>query len=86
MKRSHPAFWVAGWAGVVAGLGLAAIGLYGSSDVAGLAGGYGVLVLASSLYLLAGLGLRRRFGQRTTTMGPAVSAGRASAGSASGRS
>lgn len=86
MKRSHPAFWVAGWAGVVAGISLAAIGLNASSDVASLAGGYGVLVLGASFYLLAGLGLRRRLGQRTAAMSPAVSAGGASAGSASGRS
>jgi len=57
--------WGAGWAGLTVGLALAAMGIVGSSDLLQLAGGYGVLMAGSALYLLAGLRLREILARRT---------------------
>ena len=65
MNRTHSALWGFGLAGMVAGLILAAIGTFGASDVAGMAGGYGMLVIGSAAYLLIGLKIRERLGHRT---------------------
>jgi hypothetical protein len=46
-----------GWIGLAIGLGLIAIGALGG-DLADLERGYGVLVIATAGYLLAGLWLR----------------------------
>jgi hypothetical protein len=64
MKKSHPAFWAAGWAGVAVGVALVIGSVNGPSDVGNLAGGYGVMLTGSAAYLLAGLRLRQRFGRR----------------------
>jgi hypothetical protein len=64
MKRIHPAFWAAGWAGLVVGGLLAVIGFMGNTEIARLAGGYGMLLAGSGLYLLAGLRLRRTLARR----------------------
>jgi hypothetical protein len=64
MKRIHPAFWGAGWAGLVVGGLVAVIGLMGNTEIARLAGGYGLLLAGTGLYLLAGLGLRRTLARR----------------------
>lgn len=52
-------------AGMVSGAALTAIGTFGAGDIAGLAGGYGTLVIGSAAYLLVGLKLRERLGRRT---------------------
>jgi len=64
MKRTHPAFWGAGFAGVAVGALLAVIGLFDPSESARLAGGYGLLMMGSAIYLLGGLGLRRALSNR----------------------
>lgn len=46
------------------GVVLAVIGIFGANDIAGLAGGYGVLVIGSAGYLLIGLKIRERLGHR----------------------
>ena len=55
MKTTHPAFWGAGWAGLAVGGALTLFGLTSLSDVASLAGGYGLIMMGTSLFLLAGL-------------------------------
>ena len=60
MKTTHPALWGAGWAGMAVGGALTLFGLISPSDVASLAGGYGLTLMAASLFLLAGLELRER--------------------------
>lgn len=75
MKKTHPAFWAAGWAGTATSAVLVTIGISGSGGMAELAGGYGMLVLVSALYLLAGLKLRERRGQRSAAVGASRSAG-----------
>ena len=64
MKRTHPAFWGAGWAGLFVGTLMTLIGLKTSSDLGQMAGGYGLLITGSAMYLLGGLGLRGAFGRR----------------------
>jgi len=65
MKRTHPAFWGAGWAGTFIGAVLVMIGISSPADFGSLAGGYGLMLMGSGLFLLAGLGLRRRSAVRT---------------------
>jgi hypothetical protein len=64
------------------------IGVAGSGDVANLAGGYGLMVMGSALYLLAGLRLRERLAQRTVSVASAPSTSVAPSGTvaAAGRS
>lgn len=61
--------WGAGWAGLAVGVALAAMGIMGSSDVLQLAGGYGVLMAGSAVYLLAGLKVRETLARRTRPAG-----------------
>ena len=65
MKQHHPMLWGAGWAGLAGGVALAGMGIVGSSDLLQLAGGYGVMMAGSALYLLAGLKLRETLARRT---------------------
>ena len=67
MKKTHPAFWGAGWAGVLTGAALVTGALSGPSDVSELAGGYGLMIIGAALYLLAGLKLREHVGRRLGT-------------------
>ena len=67
MKNTHPAFWGAGWAGMAVGGALTVLGLTSESDVASLAGGYGLLMMGASLFLLAGLKARDRLMERAET-------------------
>ena len=67
MKTTHPAFWGAGWAGMAVGGALTVFGLTSLSDVAGLAGGYGLLLMGASMFLLAGLKVRERLMERAET-------------------
>lgn len=64
MKRTHPALWGFGWAGLFVGLLLAALGLTAAGEVARLAGGYGLLMAGAAVYLLGGLGVRRAMARR----------------------
>ena len=64
MKRTHPALWGAGWAGLFVGALLAVVGLASSGDVWQLAGGYGLLLAGTAVYLLGGLGLRQTLARR----------------------
>ncbi|HEX3219745.1 MAG TPA: hypothetical protein VHU77_06940 [Candidatus Limnocylindria bacterium] len=68
MKRTHPAFWGAGWAGLFTGVLLMVIGGTAPADIGSLTVGYGTMLIGSALFLLAGLRLRTRFARR-----PAVS-------------
>ena len=60
MTTTHPAFWGAGWAGVAVGGMLTLFGLTGTSELASVAGGYGLMLIGASLFLLAGLRVRER--------------------------
>lgn len=64
MKRTHPALWGFGWAGLFVGSLLALFGIVGSGDIAQLAVGYGLLMDGSAVYLLGGLGVRRAMARR----------------------
>jgi hypothetical protein len=64
MKRTHPALWGFGWAGLFVGSQLALFGIAGSGDAAQLAVGYGLLMAGSAVYLLGGLGVRRAMVRR----------------------
>jgi hypothetical protein len=64
MNRTHSVLWGFGLAGMAAGIVLTVVGFVGAGDIAGLAGGYGVLVIGSAAYLLAGMKLRERLGRR----------------------
>jgi len=68
MKTTHPALWGAGWAGMAVGGALTLFGLTSLSDVASLAGGYGLMLLGTSLFLLAGLKVRERFMDRAESI------------------
>ncbi|HET7521570.1 MAG TPA: hypothetical protein VFK61_08560 [Candidatus Limnocylindria bacterium] len=71
MNKTHPAFWGFGWAGVFAGAVLVVIGITNAAEVAQMAGGYGLMMIGSALYLLAGLKLRERLGRRVSmAVGP----------------
>lgn len=67
MKTTHPAFWGAAWAGLAVGGALTVFGLTSLSDVASLAGGYGLMLMGTALFLLAGLKLRERLVARAET-------------------
>ena len=56
MKRTHPALWGAGLAGVFVGTAMTLIGLASASELAQMAGGYGLM--------MAGLGLRQSMARR----------------------
>ena len=60
MKTTHPALWGAGWAGIAVGGVLTLFGLTNPSDVAPVAGAYGLLLMGTGLFLFAGLKLRER--------------------------
>jgi hypothetical protein len=60
MKTTHPGLWGAGWAGLAAGGALTLFGLTSLSEVASLAGGYGVMLMGSAAFLLVGLKLVER--------------------------
>ena len=64
MKPTHPAFWGAGWAGMAFGGALTLFGLTSLSEIASVAGGYGLMLLGASLFLLAGLKMRERLQDR----------------------
>jgi hypothetical protein len=68
MKRTHPAFWGAGLAGLFTGGLLVILGLTAPADVASLAGGYGLMMIGSAIYLLAGLAIRERVARRQTAI------------------
>jgi hypothetical protein len=68
MKRTHPAFWGAGLAGTFTGTLLVMAGLTNPSDIGGLAGGYGLMMIGSALFLLAGLKLRERLVDRADSL------------------
>ncbi len=59
MKRTHPAFWGAGWAGLAVGALMSLMGVLDANESARLAGGYGLMLMGSAVYLLGGLGLRQ---------------------------
>ncbi len=59
MKRTHPAFWGAGWAGLAVGALMSLMGVLDATESARLAGGYGLMLMGSAVYLLGGLGLRQ---------------------------
>jgi len=65
MKRTHPAFWGAGWAGLAVGGLMTLIGLTNPGESAQLAGGYGLLTMGSAVYLLGGLRLRQTLARRS---------------------
>jgi hypothetical protein len=65
MKKTHPALWGAGWAGLFTGTVLLIIGLTDTADVAQMAGGYGLMLIGSAIYLMAGLKLRERLMRRS---------------------
>lgn len=64
MKRTHPALWGFGWAGLFVGSLLALFGIVGAGETAQLATGYGLLMAGSAVYLLGGLGVRRAMARR----------------------
>ena len=68
MKQTHPAFWGAGLAGAFTGTLLVFGGLTKPGDVGGLAGGYGLMMIGSALFLLAGLKLRERLVDRADSL------------------
>ena len=68
MKTTHPALWGAGWAGMAVGGALTLFGLISPSDVASLAGGYGLMLMGTSLFLLAGLKLREQLLDRAESI------------------
>jgi hypothetical protein len=89
MKRTHPAFWGAGWAGLFTGSALVVLGINQPTEVGSLSGGYGVMLAASALYLLAGLKVRERLGRRTAPIGTtsaATATGSSARAAAAGRS
>lgn len=64
MKRTHPALWGFGWAGLLVGSLLAVLGLVDAGETAQLAGGYGLLMTGAAVYLLGGLGVRGALARR----------------------
>ncbi len=75
MKRTHPAFWGAGWAGIFVGSLLSLYGTVVPGEVAQLAGGYGLLLTGSALYLIAGLGLKQTLARRAPASRQSVAIG-----------
>jgi hypothetical protein len=82
MTRTHRALWGFGLAGLFTGALLSAIGIFGVGDSASLAGGYGLLMIGSALYLLGGLKLRERLSHRTSATTVVSATGRRSTASA----
>ena len=74
MKRTHPAFWGFGWAGLFVGALLTILGLVGGSETAQLAGGYGLMMAGAAVYLLGGLGLRQAIADRSQATRPSLPA------------
>jgi hypothetical protein len=72
MKRTHPAFWGFGWAGLFVGALLTVLGLVGGSEAAQLAGGYGLMMAGAATYLLGGLGVRRAIARRSLVSRPSL--------------
>jgi hypothetical protein len=68
MKTTHPAFWGAGWAGIAVGGMLMLFGLTSLSDVAPVAGAYGLMLIGTGLFLLAGLKARERLLDRAESI------------------
>jgi hypothetical protein len=64
MNQHHRILWGAGWAGLIGGLALAALGIFGRQDVLSLGGGYGLMLAGSAVYLLGGLKLREALAAR----------------------
>jgi hypothetical protein len=72
MNRTHSALWGFGLAGMATGIALTAVGAIGAGDIASLASGYGVLVIGSAAYLMAGLKLRERLGRRSPAIATSI--------------
>ena len=68
MKQTHPAYWGAGLAGTFIGALLAVIGMIDPAGVGSLAGGYGLMMIGSAVFLLAGLKLRERLIDRAESI------------------
>jgi hypothetical protein len=64
MKRTHPALWGFGWAGLFVGSLLVVLGLVDSGELAQMTIGYGLLMSGAAVYLLGGLGVRRALARR----------------------
>lgn len=73
MKKTHPAYWGFGLAGLATGVVLTAVGVLGADEIAGMASGYGIMVIGAAAYLLAGLKLRERLGRRAPSVANASS-------------
>jgi drug/metabolite transporter (DMT)-like permease len=79
MKRTPPALWSAGWAGLAIGGVLVVIGISQPGELGSVVAGYGWMLAGSAVYLLAGLTIRQRLGRRMrpiATSSASVSAGR----------
>jgi hypothetical protein len=74
MKRTHPAYWGFGWAGLFVGALLTVLGLVDSGEAAELAGGYGLFMAGAAVYLLGGLGLRQTLARRAAATRSSVMA------------
>ena len=85
MKRTHPAFWGFGWAGLFVGGVLTVLGLVGGSETTQLAGGYGLMMAGAAVYLLGGLGLRRAIARRSISRPSLPSMAAASVSPATGQ-
>ena len=68
MKTTHPAFWGAGWAGMAVGGALTLLGLTSLSEVAQVAGAYGLMLVGAALFLLSGLKARERLLERAESI------------------
>ena len=68
MKRTHPAFWGAGFAGMFTGTLLFVGGLTSPIDIGQLLSGYGLMMIGSAVFLLAGLKLRERLVDRADAL------------------
>jgi hypothetical protein len=68
MKTTHPAFWGAGWAVMGLGASLTLFGLTSLSEVAEVAGAYGLMLMGTALFLLASLKLRERLLERAESI------------------
>jgi len=82
MHKTHRATWGFGLAGLAIGIVLTAIGVFGADEIASMAAGYGLMVIGSAVFLLAGLTVRERIGRRA----PAIAARSRSTASISARS